>query len=173
MSTTLAKSKLKKAHRVGKAIALREKTKFGVVDFYVYGPGEGPVGQSKPQTLTAAQIIQSIHEGLPVRDLAVLQTQLDMPMERLAPKLGISRATLNRRLAKGKLEPEESDRVVRFARLLGKAIEVFETAEKARLWLNSAQIGLGGVVPLDYAQTEVGAREVEDLLGRIEYSVYS
>jgi uncharacterized protein (DUF2384 family) len=28
-------------------------------------------------------------------------------------------------------------------------------------------------VPLDYAETEIGAREVEDLLGRIEYGVYS
>ncbi len=32
---------------------------------------------------------------------------------------------------------------------------------------------LSGAVPLDYASTEVGAREIENLLGRIEYSVYS
>ena len=30
-----------------------------------------------------------------------------------------------------------------------------------------------GAVPLDYAETEIGAREVDNLLGRIEYSVYS
>jgi len=34
-------------------------------------------------------------------------------------------------------------------------------------------VGLGGETPLEYAETEVGAREVEDLLGRIEYGVYS
>jgi uncharacterized protein (DUF2384 family) len=39
--------------------------------------------------------------------------------------------------------------------------------------LRSPQIGLGGAVPLAYAETELGAREVEDLLGRIEYGVYS
>lgn len=94
-------------------------------------------------------------------------------MERLAPKLGISRATLNRRMAKGRLEPQESDRLVRFARLMGKAVEVLETKEDARRWLSSPQVGLGGAVPLDCAETEVGAREVEDLLGRIEYGVYS
>ena len=40
-------------------------------------------------------------------------------------------------------------------------------------WLRSQQLGLGGEVPLDYAESEVGAREVEDLLGRIEFGVYS
>ena len=39
--------------------------------------------------------------------------------------------------------------------------------------VNSPQVGLGGAVPLDYAETELGAREVEDLLSRIEYGVYS
>ena len=32
---------------------------------------------------------------------------------------------------------------------------------------------VGGAIPLDYAETEVGAREVDDLLGRIKYSVYT
>ena len=46
-------------------------------------------------------------------------------------------------------------------------------AADARLWLGSPQVGLGGAVPLDYAETEVGAREVEDLLGRIDHNVYA
>jgi putative toxin-antitoxin system antitoxin component (TIGR02293 family) len=76
-------------------------------------------------------------------------------------------------MAGGRLGAAESDRVVRFARLMGKAAEVMESEENARRWLTSPQFGLGGAVPLDYAETEVGAREVEDLLGRIEYGVYS
>ena len=56
---------------------------------------------------------------------------------------------------------------------MGKAVEVMESEENARKWLASPQAGLGGAVPLEYAETEVGAREVEDLLGRIEYGVYS
>lgn len=57
--------------------------------------------------------------------------------------------------------------------MMGKAVEAMEGEERARRWLSSPQVGLGGAVPLDYAETEVGAREVEDLLGRIEYGVYS
>ena len=48
-----------------------------------------------------------------------------------------------------------------------------ESEANARQWLNAPQFGLGGAIPLEYAGTEVGAREVEDLLGRIEYGVYS
>jgi putative toxin-antitoxin system antitoxin component (TIGR02293 family) len=94
-------------------------------------------------------------------------------MDRLVPMLGISKATLHRRKLAGRLDAAESDRVVRFARLLGRAATVMESLESGRCWLMSPQVGLGGSVPLEYAETEVGAREVEDLLGRIEYGVYS
>ncbi len=121
----------------------------------------------------AAEWIPRLKAGLPVRELEALRHALDVPMERLAPLLGISRATLHRRLVSGRLDPAESDRVVRFARLLGRATEVFESLPNGRLWLNAPQLGIEGAVPLEYAETEVGAREVEDLLGRIEFGVYS
>jgi putative toxin-antitoxin system antitoxin component (TIGR02293 family) len=65
------------------------------------------------------------------------------------------------------------DEAVRSARLLRLAVRTFESTANARAWLTSPQFGLGGAIPQDVAQTEVGAREVEDLLGRIEYGVYS
>ena len=63
--------------------------------------------------------------------------------------------------------------MVHFARLMRQAVKVFGAEAEAREWLNTPQFGLGGAVPLDYAETEIGAREVENLLGRIEYGVYS
>lgn len=121
----------------------------------------------------ASEWIPRLKAGLPVQELEALRQALEVPMERLAPLLGISRATLHRRLTAGRLDPAESDRVVRFARLLGRAAEVFESLSNARLWLQAPQLGIGGAIPLEYAETEVGAREVEDLLGRIEFGVYS
>jgi putative toxin-antitoxin system antitoxin component (TIGR02293 family) len=125
------------------------------------------------KTAAAAKVIQSLKAGLPISELDALQASLALPMERLVPMLGISKATLHRRKAAGRLDPAESDRVVRYARLMGRAIEVLESVESARQWLNAPQVGLGGAIPLEYAETEVGAREVEDLLGRIEFGVYS
>lgn len=119
------------------------------------------------------ELIRQIQKGLRFTELETLQHSLDMPFEKLAAKLSISRSTLQRRKLAGRLSPEESNKVVRFSRLLRQASDLFGNAEKARAWLKHPQYGLGGAVPLDYAETEVGAREVEDLLGRMKYGVYS
>lgn len=119
------------------------------------------------------RLIRRIQEGLTFRELQQLQEGLDLPLEELATKLAISRSTLQRRKAAGRLTPQESDKVVRFARLLKQAADLFGSVEQGRAWLKFPQRGLGGAVPLDYAQTEVGALEVERLLGRIDYSVYT
>ena len=140
-----------------------------VVDLCIHGPSGGDTSQS----FTSSKIIGFIQDGLPVHELDALQASLAVPMETLATKLGISKATLHRRKVEGRLDPAESDRVVRFARLMGQAVKVFGSEAEGREWLNAPQFGLGGAVPLDYAETEIGAREVEYLLGRIEYGVYS
>jgi putative toxin-antitoxin system antitoxin component (TIGR02293 family) len=119
------------------------------------------------------KLIHRIQKGLRFTELETLQHSLDMPFEQLAAKLSISRSTLQRRKHAGRLSPEESNKVVRFSRLLRQAADLFGNVEKARAWLKHPQYGLGGAVPLDYAETEVGAREVEDLLGRMKYGVYS
>jgi putative toxin-antitoxin system antitoxin component (TIGR02293 family) len=119
------------------------------------------------------ELIRRIQKGLPFSDLRVLQDSIDMPFEQLAAKLAISRSTLQRRKTAGRLSPDESDKVMRFSQLLEHATKVFGDVDKARAWLKHPQRGLGGAVPLDYAETEIGAREVDNLLGRIDYGVYS
>ncbi len=119
------------------------------------------------------QLVSKVRAGVPFRELEKLRGELALPLNQLAEKLGISRATLHRRKVAGRLDAHESDRLVRYDRLLQHARQVFGTTESARLWLGFPQYGLGGAVPLDYARTEVGAREVDDLLGRIEWGVLS
>jgi putative toxin-antitoxin system antitoxin component (TIGR02293 family) len=119
------------------------------------------------------ELIRRIQQGLRFRELETLQDSIDMPFEQLAAKLSMSRSTLQRRKANGRLSPAESDKVMRFSRLLEHATDVFGDIDKARAWLKHPQYGLGGAVPLDYAETEIGAHEVDNLLGRIDYGVYS
>lgn len=127
-----------------------------------------PPGKDHPHRL-----IRRIQQGLRYRELEQLQNGIDLPLEELAEKLAISRSTLQRRKAAGRLTSQESDKVVRFSRLLKQAADLFGSVERGRAWLKFPQRGLGGAIPLDYAQTEVGALEVERLLGRIDYGVYS
>lgn len=156
-------------HDIGPAYRTARSAAGGVVGYCI----RGPTNKKMAASFTPAKLISALRAGLPVQELQHLQTWLNLPMEKLGQMLGISKATLHRRKTSGRLDPSESDRVVRFARLMGKAVDVFGAEEPARQWLSSPQVGLGGEVPLEYAQTEIGAREVEDLLGRIEHGVYS
>ena len=117
--------------------------------------------------------IGRIQAGLSFRAVRNLQTALGLPLEKIATFLGMSRATLHRRKAQGKIARNESEKLVRYQRLVKKAEEVFDDSVAAREWLTQPQPGLGNAKPVEFARTEIGAREVENLLGRIEYGVYS
>lgn len=84
----------------------------------------------------------------------------------------ISERTLARRKEQGRLEPEESDRLLRVARVYGRALELFEgDIVAASRWLTAPQHALGGLAPLELAKTDIGAQEVERLVGRIEHGI--
>lgn len=119
------------------------------------------------------EVIRRIQNGFPFRELETLRTSIDLPLEQLAGKLSISRSTLQRRKLAGRLSPAESEKVIRFSRLLARAADFFGNIDKGRAWLKHPQRGLGGAIPLDYAESEIGAQEVEKLLGRMKYGVYS
>src|SRR4029453_5191439 len=117
---------------------------------------------------TVRQQIEKMHAGLSFRAVTSLQKALDLPLGTMATVLGMSRATLHRRKIQGKIAQDESERLMRYQRLLKKAEDVFGEGEGARAWMTTKQPGLGNAVPLEFARTEIGAREVENLLGRIE-----
>lgn len=117
--------------------------------------------------------IEEIREGLPVGRFFELQESLGVGTARLANVVGIPLRTLQRRKDEGRLSKEESDRLDRVFRLLDQASKVFESVASAREWLTRPQMGLAGFVPLDLADTGAGIREVESLLGRIDYGVYA
>ena len=120
-----------------------------------------------------SELIDAVKEGLPVRTFRAVAAALDVSEATLAGLAGISGTTLTRRKKAGFLHTEESERVLRLARLLHRAAEVFGSRDDAAAWLKDRNPALGHVAPLEFAETEIGAREVENLLGRIEYGVYS
>ena len=117
--------------------------------------------------------IQEIRKGLPVEVFFQLQEKLGVSTPQLAEVVGIPVRTLQRRKDEGRLTKDESDRLDRVRKLMSQATGVFESENSARAWLTRPQIGLAGFVPLELADTGAGIREVENLLGRIDYGVYT
>ncbi|HWE84292.1 MAG TPA: antitoxin Xre/MbcA/ParS toxin-binding domain-containing protein [Terracidiphilus sp.] len=123
---------------------------------------------------TPNELIRRIEQGLPMRALESLALGLGMGLPEVAGHVGIPARTLARRKTAGRLSPEESERVVRVARLFEKAVALFDgDGDGARQWMHQPKQALAGQRPIDYARTEIGAREVENLLGRIEHGVFS
>ncbi len=112
--------------------------------------------------------------GLPTQALREISGSLGIQMSRVGPLVNIAPKTLQRRLqAGGRLKPAESERVVRLMRLVARAHAVLGDEAKARAWLERPLRELGGKTALELSATEPGAREVEQVLGRLEHGVFA
>jgi putative toxin-antitoxin system antitoxin component (TIGR02293 family) len=93
-----------------------------------------------------------------------------LPREQLWEIVQIPKRTAARRKT---FKADESDRIFRLATLFQKAVELFGNLDSARKWFVAPQRALGGKPPLRCAETTVGAREVEMLIGRLEHGVFT
>jgi putative toxin-antitoxin system antitoxin component (TIGR02293 family) len=131
-----------------------------------------PMVYPEPQD-HAAQATR-VEDGVPVVELVQFGRQAGFTTDELARMIQIPPRTYARRVAgKGRLKVTEGERAVRVMRLFELAKEIMGTDENTRRWFNSHLLALGGRTPLDFARTEPGAREVENIIGRIAHGVYS
>ena len=123
---------------------------------------------------SATDLRDLVRKGLPSGCVAALADRLDLRNGSVSDKLGIPQRTLTRRLSQhSRLTAAESDRTVRFARVYTTAVDLIGNEAKAVEWLQTPNRALSGQRPFDQLDTDMGAREVEDILGRIAYGVYS
>lgn len=120
-----------------------------------------------------SEVIAAVRRGLPVARFDALREMLGVSTSELTDVVGLSPSTLTRRRRRGDFDPDESERLLRLARIAARAVEVMDGIDAARAWLKQPLRALGGAVPLRYADTEPGAREVERVLLRLEHGVYS
>jgi putative toxin-antitoxin system antitoxin component (TIGR02293 family) len=122
----------------------------------------------------ADRLIHLIEQGLPFKMLTALSDKIGMSTAELASTLKIPPRTLARRRVAGRLAPDESERLMRVANIFEKALQLFEgQTDAAVTWLKSPKKALSNHSPLRYACFEVGAREVENLIGRLEHGIFS
>ena len=120
-----------------------------------------------------SSVVARVRAGLPYAAIEALATRFSIPHEAVCRLLHIPPRTLARRKKEGRLRADESDRLLRLGRVAARTEEVLGTAEKAASWLKKPNRALGGAVPLAQLDTDIGARQVEEILGRIEHGLYS
>lgn len=122
---------------------------------------------------SSLQFVPMLRKGLRYSALERTGERGGLSPDEVVEALGLPRRTLARRKQEGVLSPSESERVMRLARVIERAADVIGGGDRANEWLRKPNKALGGESPLSLLDTDVGAQEVEDVLGRIEYGVYT
>lgn len=123
---------------------------------------------------TNLDLIHFIREGLSYAAYEAVAERVHLTTEEAISSLLIPRRTLARRKNEGSLDVPVGERVVRLARLAARAFEVFDGDDDAvARWLRTPLRALGDASPLSLVDTDLGAQEGLDVLGRLEHGVFS
>ena len=126
------------------------------------------------RTYETLELLKRVEAGFSYKAFERLQRALGLPTDELAKLVHITPRTLARRKEEGRLTAEESDRLLRASRVFGKVLALFEgDLDAARTWFSKPSPALGNHPPQAIASTDVGAREVENLIGRLEHGVFA
>ena len=133
----------------------------------------GGRGVLRTRPHSALDWIAVVRSGIPAAALEPLLKAMQLSQTELARALGVPGRTLARRKREGVLTSEESAKLLRLARVAGRANGVFENPKTALHWLKSPNAALAGATPLSLLDTDIGAESVLDTLGRIEHGVFA
>lgn len=119
------------------------------------------------------ELLERVREGLPYKALEEVVDRFGLSRQQVSALLHLPERTLARRKRERRLHPDESDRLVRLARVATQAADTLGSTERAAVWLRRSNRALGGDSPLSLLDTDLGARRVEQVLGRLEHGVPS
>jgi putative toxin-antitoxin system antitoxin component (TIGR02293 family) len=126
------------------------------------------------------QLIQSPHDlipllrrGLPYTALERTLEAFQLSREEISAVLDLPLRTLARRKQSQRLAAGESDRLYRLTRILAHAEQALGTREQAVQWLHRSNPALNHEIPLHLLDTDIGAEQVDQVLGRLEHGVFS
>jgi putative toxin-antitoxin system antitoxin component (TIGR02293 family) len=122
---------------------------------------------------TDQDLAEAVERGLPAEAVDALMERAGLTLAEIETLVIPRRTLTHRKRLRQRLSLDESDKLLRLARLLAFAEETFGSPEKAQRWLRKPNRALGGAAPLQFARTSQGARLVEEVLGRLAHGVFS
>jgi putative toxin-antitoxin system antitoxin component (TIGR02293 family) len=116
--------------------------------------------------------VRVIRQGLPAALIDSVALMTGMSRSELIRSLNLVERTILRRIKENDLlSRDETEKVVRLARTIERASQVFDDDANGLDWLRSKLPTLEGNRPLDLLDTDIGAHLVIDALGRIEHGI--
>lgn len=128
--------------------------------------GERTLGRSLSND---RELREAIREGFRPAVVEQLMRTSGLTLKELTSALDLSPRSLQRRRRSGRLARYESDRLYRLARIVALADAFLGDRQRAMRWLKHRNRALDDIAPIEAIDTEPGARQVENILGRIAY----
>ncbi len=126
-----------------------------------------------PERTSPFELIAQSRSGVAHTDVRQLATLLELTVRELATLLAMNERTMARRLISGSLNKVESERLLLLRALAAHGLRVFEDQGKFNRWLRRPLEMLDTQSPLQLLDTATGFQVIDQILGRIEYGVYS
>lgn len=123
--------------------------------------------------MTSFQKMRIIRKGVSKIYLEKLKQTAELDYDSLATALSVTRATLINKKGEDTFSDQISERIVALADLYSYGYEVFGDKSSFHAWMFMPNQALGGLTPFSIIDNQYGRQEVHNLLGRIEYGVYS
>ena len=128
----------------------------------------------KPESqLSSFEKMHIVRDGVSKKDLELLKSKADLDYTMLAKALSVTRATLINKKRGEKFNSGLSEKILGMADLYSYGFEVFENEDRFNQWMARPNKALGGQVPYDLIDNQFGREEVKNLIGRIDYGIYS
>ncbi len=123
--------------------------------------------------MTAAEKMDMVREGVSKKKLESLKSKINLDYDKLSTILSTTRATLINKKGTEHFSAALSERIVSIADLYSYGFEVFEDETKFNEWIFRPNQALGGRPPFELLDNQFGREEVKNVIGRIDYGVYS
>ncbi len=128
--------------------------------------------QSENQ-MTPFEKMEKLQQGISKAHLERLKVRTELDYDKLSHVLSVTRSTLIKKKGEQKYSFAVGERILDLADIYSYGYKVFEDEVKFRDWMFKPNHALGGKAPYDILDNQFGRQEVKNLIGRIEYGVYS
>ena len=133
----------------------------------------GPSVMPQP-VRTSMDLIRAAAAGVSVKAVRHLQQHMRLTNREMSEVLSISESTLTRREhAQSNLTRDESEKAIQLSAVVVKGLEVFENEPDFHRWLQQENPALGGERPQALLSSALGREQVREILGRIQWGIFS